>query len=263
MMAVTRMFPPGRGVDKAHDPYDESGLKRESSAPCQLNCPAGIDVPSYVALIAQGRYDEAVEVIRQDNPFPWVCGLICPNPCEAWCQRRYLDKALCIKDLKGFVAKQVMEKGKGYSIPVPENRYDERVAVIGSGPAGLSCAYFLAREGYRVTIFERLPEAGGMLVTGIPEFRLPRDIVRREIAAIRDMGVEIVVNTAIGSDVTLDSLRSDGYKAFFLGIGAWKSYRLGIEGEDDFPQVLDVLGFLRDVSFGKKIKPANSVAIVG
>lgn len=141
------LFPPGPAADKSHIVYDADGLKRESSAPCQLNCPAGIDVPSYIALIGQGRYDEAVELIREDNPFPWVCGLVCPNPCESWCQRRYLDKALCVKDLKGLAAKMVMEHVTGYTIPSPKADFKEKVAVIGSGPAGLTAAYFLAWEG--------------------------------------------------------------------------------------------------------------------
>jgi NADH-quinone oxidoreductase subunit F len=257
------MFPPGPGADKDYIVYAEDGLKRESSAPCQLNCPAGIDIPSYIALIGEGRYDEAIELIRQDNPFPWVCGLICPNPCESWCQRRYIDKALCIKDLKGLAAKMVMEKGQGYQIPKPERSYSEKIAVIGSGPAGLTAAYFLALEGYPVTVFESMPEAGGLMIAGIPEFRLPRNVVRNEIESIKAMGVEILLNTPVGKDLTLDQLRADGYKAFFLGIGAWQGYKLGIEGENDYPQVISALEFLKNVAFGLKIKPADKVAIVG
>jgi len=262
-MAVDPLFSPGPAADKDRIVYAEDGLKRESSAPCQINCPAGIDIPSYVALIALGRYDEAIEIIRQDNPFPWVCGLVCTNPCESWCQRRYLDKALCIKDLKGLAAKMVNDKGRGYKIPEPKQTFTEKVAVIGSGPAGLTAAYFLAWEGYSVTVFEAMREPGGLMIAGIPEFRLPRHVVRREIEAIRDMGVELKVNTPVGSDLTLDHLRKDGYKAFFLGIGAWEGLKMAIPGEEDYPQVLSALNFLKDVSLGLKIKPANSVAIVG
>jgi NADH-quinone oxidoreductase subunit F len=263
-MPTNPMFAPGAGADKSRIVYaEEDGLKHETSAPCQLNCPAGIDVPSYIALIGLGRYDEAIEIIRQDNPFPWVCGLVCTNPCESWCQRRYLDKAICIKDLKGLAARMVMDKGRGYTIPKPKNRYSEKVAVIGSGPAGMTAAYFLAWEGYPVTVYEAMPEPGGLMIAGIPEFRLPRHVVRREIEAIREMGVEILVNTTVGKEISLGDLRKDGYKAFFLGIGAWEGHKLGIEGEDQYPQVLSALDFLRDVSLGRKIKPANSVAIVG
>ncbi|MGC9195467.1 MAG: FAD-dependent oxidoreductase [Syntrophobacteraceae bacterium] len=257
------LFSPGPGADAERKIYGPDGLKRESSAPCQLHCPAGIDIPSYVALTGQGRYDEAVDVIRRDNPFPWVCGLICPNPCEAWCQRRHLDKALAIKDLKGLAARMAFEKRGGYSNPVPQNRYAEKVAVVGAGPAGLSAAYFLAGQGYSVTVFEAMQAPGGLLATGIPEYRLPRHIVSQEIEAIKGMGVEIIVNTPVGTDLTLDRLRKEGYRAFFLGMGAWESVRLGIEGEEQFPQVISVLDFLKDVSFGLKIKPANRVAVIG
>ncbi|MEW6140760.1 MAG: FAD-dependent oxidoreductase [Thermodesulfobacteriota bacterium] len=262
-MKAQPLFPPGPGADKDHLVYAEDGLKRESSAPCQLNCPAGIDIPSFIALIGHGKFDEAVEVIRRDNPFPWACGLICPNPCESWCQRRYLDKPLGIRHLKAVAAKYAVEKGEGYRNPKPKDRFDEKVAIVGAGPAGLTAAYFLALEGYRVTVFEAMQKAGGMLVTGIPEFRLPRQIVDMEIQKIQELGVEIVLNTPVGKSLTLDNLRQDGYKAFFLGIGAWESFSPHLECDYEYPQIIDVLSFLRDVSFGKKIKPANTVAIIG
>jgi NADPH-dependent glutamate synthase beta subunit-like oxidoreductase/ferredoxin len=263
MMKEPLLFPPGPGADKDHIVYEEDNLKKESSAPCQLHCPAGIDIPSFIALISHGRFEEAVEVIRRDNPFVWVCGLICPKPCEDLCQRRHLDKALCIKDLKATAAKVAMEEGAGYRNPEIKNHFDEKVAVIGSGPAGLTAAFFLAIEGYRVTVFEAMQEPGGMLVTGIPEYRLPRDVVRREIEAICELGVEIVVNTEIGKDITLDQLRAEGYKAFFLGVGAWKGLQPHLECDQDYPQVIDALTFLKDVAFGKKIKPADDVAVIG
>ncbi len=262
-MAIQPLFAPGAHADKTHIVYADDGLKRESSAPCQLNCPAGIDIPSYIALVGHGRYDEAIELIRQDNPFPWVCGLVCTNPCEAWCQRRYLDKPLAIKDIKGLAAKMAIERGAGYRIPQAKNKYQEKVAVIGSGPAGLTAAYFLAWEGYQVTVFEALPKAGGLMIAGIPEFRLPRYVVEREIEAIKAMGVEILVDTPVGQDLTLDQLRAQGYGAFFLGVGAWRGIKLGIQGEEEYPQVVSALQFLKDVSMGMKIKPADRVAIVG
>lgn len=231
-------------------------------APCQAACPAGIDIPSYLALVAQGRFVEALEVIRQDNPFPWVCGLICPHPCERNCVRRHLDDPLNIKYLKAFVADYATRHGEYVPLrPAASNGH--KVAIIGSGPAGLSCAHYLALQGYRVTIFEALPEAGGLFMSGIPEYRLPREIVRREVNLVRSLGVEIRTGVTVGTDVTLDELRRQGYEAFFLGIGAHLGYKLKIEGEDNFPQVYDVISFLRQVNLRNKEKPADKVVIIG
>ena len=152
-------------------------------APCHMACPAGIDIPSYMALVGQGRFLEALEVIRQDNPFPWVCGLICPHPCERACVRGHLDEPLNIKYLKAFVADYATNHGEYLPLkPAPSN--GRKVAIIGSGPAGLSCAHYLALKGYQVTVFEAMPEAGGLFVAGIPEYRLPREVVRKEIELI-------------------------------------------------------------------------------
>ncbi|WP_244085555.1 FAD-dependent oxidoreductase [Desulforhabdus sp. TSK] len=231
-------------------------------APCHMACPAGIDIPSYLGLTAQGRYEEALEVIREDNPFAWVCGLICPHPCEKACVRAHLDQAVNIRYLKAFVARWAAEHA-GYPSPVLPPPDGPRVAVVGSGPAGLSAAHYLALKGYRVTIFESLPVAGGLLMTGIPEYRLPRHIVRQEIQAVENLGVEIRTGVTVGKDVSFEELRARGYKAFFLGIGAHQGYRLEIAGEDDFPQVYDAISFLRAVNLGKREKPAENVVVIG
>jgi NADH-quinone oxidoreductase subunit F len=231
-------------------------------APCHMACPAGIDVPSYMALVGQGRFLEALEVIRQDNPFPWVCGLVCPHPCERACVRRHLDEPLNIKYLEAFVALWATRHGDYLPLkPAPAN--GRKVAIAGSGPAGLSCAHYLALKGYQVTVFEAMPEAGGLFVAGIPEYRLPREVVHQEIDLLRSLGVEIKTGVTVGRDVSLDELRRRGYEAFFLGIGAHLGYKLKIEGEDDFPQVNDVITFLKRVNLGDKGRPADKVVIIG
>jgi len=256
-------FQPGPGADSKHIAYDEDGLKRESSAPCQLHCPTGTDIPSFVTLAGHGRIREAIDIIRRDNPFPWTCGLVCPGFCENWCQRRYLDKAVAIRHLDAFIAKTAMEQPEGYTKLSPKRRYDEKVAVVGSGPAGMTAAYFLALEGYGVTVFESMSEPGGLLTAGIPEFRLPQDVVRKEIAAILDLGVNLVVNTTVGRDLTLDQLRQEGYRAFFLGVGAWMPSRPDFLCETGCDSVIGVLTFLKGVSFGQVSELPKSVVIVG
>jgi NADH-quinone oxidoreductase subunit F len=231
-------------------------------APCQNACPAGIDVPSYVALIGHGRYEEAVELIRQDNPFPWVCGLICVHPCEKVCRRREIDRAISIKSLKGFAAKSSSSMN-GYALKKLASLREEKVAIIGSGPGGLTAAYFLAREGYRVTVFEAGPTAGGMLRVGIPEYRLPKEILDTEIESIKALGVEIRTNTPIGRDITLDDLRNEGFSAFFLAVGTHKGFRLNIEGESDFDGVIDCIDFLKRVNLSEEVRPVQRVVVVG
>jgi NADPH-dependent glutamate synthase beta subunit-like oxidoreductase len=188
-------------------------------APCQIACPAGIDVPSYVTLIGLGRDAEAVELIREDNPFPWVCGLVCTNPCEFMCVRGRMDTPISIKYLKGFAAEKAMSERR-YVNPerAPDNGH--KVCIVGAGPAGLTAAYYLALKGYRATILEALPVPGGMMMVGIPRYRLPREVIDREVAMIQDLGVEIRFNTRLGKDVTFEQLREQGYEAFLIGIGA-------------------------------------------
>ncbi|MCE5333043.1 MAG: FAD-dependent oxidoreductase [Desulfobacteraceae bacterium] len=237
--------------------------KRLRPAPCQNACPAGIDIPGYLALTQRGRYREALELIREDNPFPWVCGLICPHPCEKVCVRANLDDPVNIRYLKAFVAERALGDsafGPAVTVAEPNGR---KVGVIGSGPAGLSCAYYLAAKGYSVTIFEALPNPGGLLFYGIPEYRLPRDIVKREIETMRSLGVEIKTGTTVGRDVTLDALRREGYRAFFLAIGAHSGFRLGVKGEDDFTPVFDAITFLREINSGRKQRPGDRVVVVG
>jgi len=232
------------------------------AAPCQLACPAGIDVPSYVALIGHGRYREAVELIRKDNPFPWVCGLICPHPCEQACVRGFQDKPIAIRALKGFAAAYV-DKMIDETVYRPPDRFLEKVAIIGAGPAGLTAAYYLCEKGYQVTVFEALPVPGGMMAVGIPEYRLPRHVIHKEVERIEKMGAVIRCNTPIGGDYTMDHLRREGFKAFFVGIGAHRGHRLNIPGETDFPQVWDAVSFLGHQYLGQKEKAGDNVVVIG
>jgi len=231
-------------------------------APCQMTCPAGLDIPTYVTLIGMGRDAEAIDVIRKDCPFPWVCGLVCTRPCEFMCVRGRMDEPVSIKFLKAFAAERSMST-RLYRNPEKEPDKGQKVCIVGAGPAGLSCAYYLALKGYGVTVVEALPMAGGMIMVGIPRYRLPREVIDREVAMLEELGVVFRFNTAFGKDVTLDGLKAEGFEAFFFAIGAHRSYKLNIPGENDYPQVIEAVSFLKDVALGQRHRPGRRVVIVG
>ncbi len=231
-------------------------------APCQMTCPAGLDIPTYVTLIGLGRDAEAIDVIRKDCPFPWVCGLVCTRPCEFMCVRGRIDTSIAIKNLKGFAAERAMSEGS-YRNPSTEPAKNKKVAVIGAGPGGLSAAYYLALKGYGVRVIEQHPVAGGMLLLGIPRYRLPREIIDREVDMLRNLGVEFSFSTRFGTDIKFDQLKTEGFAAFFFAIGAHLSFQLNIPGETDFPQVIDAVDFLRKVALGDRQPPGKTVIVIG
>ena len=233
-----------------------------SPAPCQTACPAGIDIPSYVTLIGQGRDAEAIELIRKDNPFPWICGLVCTNPCELMCVRGRIDEPVSIKFLKAFSAERAMSEGL-YVNPEQAPSNGRRVCVLGAGPAGLTGAYYLALRGYQVTVIEGLPIAGGMMMVGIPRYRLPREVIDREVAMIEALGVEFRFNTYLGLDVTLDELRAEGFEAFLISMGAHSCWSLKIPGENLYRPVISSITLLADVALGERHLPGSKVAVIG
>lgn len=231
-------------------------------SPCTQACPAGVNVKAYVSLIAAGRFHEALEVVRQRNPLPGICGRVCTHPCEEACNLVEINSPVAICWLKRFVADYELAHPQAKPEPVPRTRR-EKVAIVGSGPAGLAAANDLVRLGFGVTVFEALPVAGGMLVAGIPAYRLPRNIVETEIAAIEQLGVEIKTSTPITGEKAIDSLFDEGYDAVFLAIGAHKGRKLGVPGEDEFKGIIDCLTFLNEVNLGKARKPGDKVIVIG
>jgi len=236
-------------------------INKRGTAPCKATCPAHVSIQGYIALINAGKYQEALELFREEHPFPAVCGRVCHHPCEKMCTRSDLDQPLAIRELHRFLAD--FERSQGApAVPAVGEPRSEKVAVIGSGPAGLTTAYYLAKQGYPVTVFEKLPVAGGMMAVGIPAYRLPRDILNDEIEVIRKMGVAIRTGVTFGQDITFDSLKADGFKAVFLGIGLHGGRRLGVENED-VAGVLQGVEFLRDAALGKKVEIGEDVLVVG
>jgi len=234
-------------------------------SPCQHTCPVGINIPQYVVHIAAGEYLEAIDTIRERNPFPAICGRICHHPCEGRCRRGELDESVAIRTLKRFVADWYFDHVS--ELPKPEpfpQTHSQKVAVVGAGPCGLSGAYFLAQMGYPVTVFEALPIGGGMLSVAIPDFRLPREVIEEEIDYIAKRGVEIRYNTPINVNFTIEDLKKGGFEAVFIAGGAQRSQRIGIPGElEDLEGFYYGLRFLRDVKVGKPVRIGRRVAVIG
>lgn len=225
--------------------------------PCQAACPIHQDAQGYIKSIAAGEYERAARIILKDNPLPGTLGRICAHPCTIPCTRGELDEAIQIPGLKRFV----MDVLPDYTLPKPDKIRSEKIAVVGSGPAGLMCAYKLRQQGYQVTIFEALPVAGGMMRVGIPDFRLPPEILNAEIQKILDTGIEIKYNTRIGGDISLNDLRNS-HRAVFISIGAHIDHKLGVKGEE-LPGVKSGIEFLRRVNLGEDVKVGCKVLVIG
>ena len=244
---------------------NRSDVMDSGTAPCKAVCPAHIPVQGYIMLASMGRYTEALELIKKENPFPAVCGRICNKACEQACTRGIVDASVAIDDIKKFIADKDLDASTRF-VPKMLNQigrpYTEKIAVIGAGPAGLSCAYYLAVKGYPVTVFEKEDKLGGMLTLGIPGFRLDKAVVNAEIDILRELGVEFKTGVEVGKDVSLPQLRAEGYKAFYLGIGASRGTKLGVPGEE-LAGVFTGIDFLRDVNLEKPVSIGKRVAVVG
>ncbi len=235
----------------------------EKNIRCQHRCPAHMDIPGYIRLISQGKYLESYRLMLETNPFPTVCGYVCPRPCESKCKRGDFDKPVSIDNLKRFVTDYIYKNRIKISAPEIEKR-DEKVAIIGAGPAGLTAANDLAGMGYQVTVFEKESRVGGMMMWAIPSYRLPRDQIMFDVSNIEARGVEIKLNTHFGSpDKTISGLLEEGYKAVFLAVGAQRGRKLEIPGEEGTEGVMDCLDFLKNVSAGDLKSPGKKIAVIG
>ncbi len=261
---ITETFNFAKAVNENYRENREDVLP-SGTAPCKAACPAHIPVQGYLKLAAQGRYTEALELIKTENPFPAVCGRICNKRCEAECTRGDVDEAVAIDEVKRFIADHDMHEETRF-VPKMVNQigrpYTEKIAVIGAGPAGMSCAYYLAQKGYPVTVFDRNPVPGGMLTLGIPSFRLEKDVLNAEIDILKEMGVEFRCGVEVGKDATIQQLRDEGYMGFYLAIGAQKSAKLRIPGEE-LEGVLGGVDFLREVNLGNKPDIGRRCAVIG
>lgn len=247
--AIYRPFP--QAVPSAYS------ITRLGMPPCQAACPIHQNAQGYVTLIREGKYKEALEVILRDHPLPSICGRVCTRPCETSCTRKDVDEPVAIHSLKRFVT----DMFPNFKLEGPKDEKDKRIAIVGAGPAGLACAYELRKRGYKVTIYDVLPYPGGMMYVGIPEFRLPKKLLLRDIKRIEDVGVEFKLKVQVGKDVTLDELK-EKYDALFIAIGAHIERKMGIEGED-LDGVWGGVEFLRSINLGKKVKIGKRVCVVG
>ena len=236
------------------------------TAPCKTACPAHIAVQGYLKMAAQGRYTDALALIKKNNPLPAVCGHICNRRCEDACTRGTIDEAIAIDEVKKFIAAQDLNAETRYIpkkvVPAVKGYFDEKIAIIGGGPAGLSCAFYLAEKGYKPTIFEKNERAGGMLVYGIPSFKLEKDVVQAEIDVIREMGVDIKTGVEVGKDITLDELRAQGYKAFYIAIGCQGGRKAGVPGEDA-QGVATAVELLREAGANESYPIEGDVVVIG
>ena len=236
------------------------------TAPCKTACPAHIAVQGYLKLAAQGKYKEALQLIKRDNPFPAVCGRICNRRCEDACTRGTIDQAVAIDEVKRFIAQQDLNAETRFVpekvIPKVDGEFEEKIAIIGGGPAGLSCAYYLAEKGYRPTVFEKEKQPGGMLMHGIPEFRLEKDVIEAEIDVLRALGVEFHCGVEVGRDVTIPELREQGYKGFYVAIGLQSGGKLGVPGEDA-EGVKAGIELMREVNLEGKKSLSGRVVVIG
>lgn len=250
--------------EKWHEDYrtERKNTLDSGTAPCITKCPAHIPVQGYVKLAAQGRYTEALELIKKHNPLPAVCGRVCPRLCEEDCTRGDIDEAVAVDDIKKFIAEQDLNKDVRY-IPGKRHDYsDKKIAIIGGGPSGLTCAYDLSLDGYDITVFEKEKRLGGMLTLGIPSYRLEKDVIDAEIDVLREMGVKFETGVEVGKDVTLQELRDKGYKAFYIAIGAQSGRKLNLENEDA-KGVVSGVDFLRTINLGNTTDVQGKVVVIG
>ena len=237
------------------------GISKRSTAPCKVTCPAHVSIQGFIALMGRGQYREALKLFKEEHPFPGACGRVCHHPCEAECTRRDVEEPLAIQHLHRFLSDVDLKSDSPY-IPEIKEKREEKVAIVGSGPAGLTTAYYLAQKGYDIAVFEKLPVKGGMMAVGIPEYRLPKKELEKEIAVIEKMGVEIKTDVEFGKDITLDSLEKDGFSALFIAAGLHGSRKLNVKGED-LSQVIKGVSFLKDAALERADTLSGKVVVIG